>query len=171
MVNDPSSSMRCQFRPPFQCLSMVNSGKPVLRSSWTMSVHHTSWGQPSRRLSRPVVWSIWLSIRIMALIPVSRRARPGCIGAKSWSCARISGEVLHSTQFTPSSEIAIDDWVRALAFNEPSRKPAQLTQLQFHCGKPPPAAEPRIWTNMACSLANLKIKTPRRTEALGCSAQ
>jgi hypothetical protein len=23
-----------------------------------------------------------------------------------------------------------------------------LTQLQFHCGKPPPAAEPRIWTNM-----------------------
>jgi hypothetical protein len=22
------------------------------------------------------------------------------------------------------------------------RKPAQLRQLQFHCGKPPPAAEP-----------------------------
>ncbi|MNS55640.1 hypothetical protein D3C72_2006970 [compost metagenome] len=60
----------------------------------------------------------------------------------------MSGEVLHSTQFTPSSEIAMDDCVRALARRLPSRKPAQFTQLQFHWGKPPPAAEPRIWTNM-----------------------
>ena len=27
----------------------------------------------------------------------------------------MSGEVLHSTQYTPSSEIAIEDWVRAVA--------------------------------------------------------
>ncbi|MNF03846.1 hypothetical protein D3C80_2032430 [compost metagenome] len=60
----------------------------------------------------------------------------------------MSGEALHSTQFTPSSEMAMDDWVRAVARKLPSRKPAQFTQLQFHCGKPPPAADPRIWTNM-----------------------
>jgi len=39
-------------------------------------------------------------------------------------------------------ETAIDDWVRALAATVPLRTPAQLRQLQFHCGKPPPAAEP-----------------------------
>ncbi len=44
---------------------------------------------------------------------------------------------------------AMDDWVRAVARRLPSRKPLQLTQLQFHCGKPPPAAEPRIWMYMA----------------------
>lgn len=64
---------------------MLNNGKPVVRSWWTMSVHHTWCGQPSRRLSRPVVWSIWLSSSTMALMPVSRRARAGCIGAKAWS--------------------------------------------------------------------------------------
>ena len=63
----------------------------------------------------------------------------------------MSGEVLHSTQFTPSSEIVMDDWVRALAFRLPSRKPAQLAQLQFHWRKPPPAAEPRIWIFIICS--------------------
>ncbi len=37
----------------------------------------------------------------------------------------------------------IDDWVRGLHRTPPERTPAQLRQLQFHCGKPPPAAEPR----------------------------
>jgi hypothetical protein len=54
------------------------------------------------------------------------------MGAKLWSWARMSGEVLHSTQFTPLSEIAMDDWVRALARRLPLRKPAQFSQLQFH---------------------------------------
>ena len=44
---------------------------------------------------------------------------------------------------------AIDDCVRAVARMRPLRRPSQLTQLQFHCGKPPPAAEPRIWMYMA----------------------
>ena len=39
---------------------------------------------------------------------------------------------------------AIDDWVRGLAVTLPSRTPRQLSQLQFHWGKPPPAAEPRM---------------------------
>ncbi len=150
--------MRFQLRPPFQCLSISNSGKPVLRSSWTISVHHTWCGQPSRRLSRPVVWSIWLSINTIALMPVSRNARPGCIGAKPCNCARMSGEALHSTQLIPSSDSAMDDWVRAWARRLPSRKPAQLTQLQFHWGNPPPAAEPRIWMYMTAPGTRSEIK-------------
>ena len=51
-------------------------------------------------------------------------------------------------QSTPLSLMAMDDWVRALALSVPARRPAQLAQLQFHCGKPPPAAEPRIRMNM-----------------------
>jgi hypothetical protein len=72
----------------------------------------------------------------------------------------MSGEALHNTQLTPSSEIAMDDWVRAWARRLPLRKPAQLAQLQFHWGKPPPAAEPRIWTNMAAPSANRNKKRP-----------
>lgn len=121
MTKLPSSSMRFHTRPPFQWLSMLNSGKPVVRSWWTMSVHHTWCGQPSRRLSRPVVWSIWLSSRTMASIPVSRRARAGCIGANAWSWARMSGEALHRIQCSPSSDRAMDDWVRAVARRVPSR--------------------------------------------------
>jgi hypothetical protein len=31
-----------------------------------------------------------------------------------------------------------------LARTAPARTPAQLRQLQFHCGKPPPAAVPSV---------------------------
>jgi len=43
---------------------------------------------------------------------------------------------------------AIEDCVRARERCVPLRNPAQLLQLQFHCGKPPPAADPstRIFT-------------------------
>src|SRR5690606_11290844 len=37
---------------------------------------------------------------------------------------------------------AIDDCVRGRALTVPARTPAQLRQWQFHCGNPPPAAEP-----------------------------
>jgi hypothetical protein len=40
----------------------------------------------------------------------------------------------------------MEDCVRGSAFSDPARIPAQLTQLQFHCGNPPPAAEPRTFT-------------------------
>jgi hypothetical protein len=39
--------------------------------------------------------------------------------------------------------MAREDWVRERARTVPLRTPAQLRQLQFHCGKPPPAADPR----------------------------
>src|SRR4051794_11200685 len=56
----------------------------------------------------------------------------------------MSGEALTRTQSMPSSLTAIDDWVRLTASMVPLRTPSQLKQLQFHCGNPPPAAEPRI---------------------------
>jgi hypothetical protein len=41
--------------------------------------------------------------------------------------------------------------VRGFALTSPDRTPAQLRQLQFHCGNPPPAAEPRIVMRMEAS--------------------
>jgi hypothetical protein len=48
-------------------------------------------------------------------------------------------------------DTAIDDCVRAVARTVPLRSPAQLRQLQFHCGKPPPAAEPNTTIFMTVS--------------------
>jgi hypothetical protein len=55
----------------------------------------------------------------------------------------MSGEALNSTHSWGVDETAMEDWVRAVALTVPLRMPAQLLQLQFHCGKPPPAAEPK----------------------------
>jgi len=52
----------------------------------------------------------------------------------------------------PLALTVIEDCVRARAVISPRRKPAQFTQLQFHCGKPPPAPEPSIWTCIAKNL-------------------
>ncbi|MNN42440.1 hypothetical protein D3C81_1566210 [compost metagenome] len=94
-------------------------------------------------------WSIWLSSSTMPAMALSRRRRAGCSGAKLSSCARMSGDALHSTHSTPSSLRAIDDCVRRCARRLPLRTPAHWRQLQFHCGKPPPAAEPRTRMCMA----------------------
>src|SRR5689334_1688101 len=79
---------------------------------------------------------------------VSRTARAGCSAGNARSWASTSGDALQSTQSAPSPESAIDDWVRGLARRVPLRTPSQLRQLQFHCGKPPPAAAPRTWIRM-----------------------
>ena len=75
----------------------------------------------------------------------------------------MSGEALNNTQSSPSPT-AIDDWVRACAGIVPWRRPAQLRQLQFHCGKPPPAAEPSTCTRIAAESlwvgAAILAKTP-----------
>lgn len=55
----------------------------------------------------------------------------------------MSGEALNNTQFSWSELTVMDDCVRAVTRLLPVRYPLQLGQLQFHCGKPPPAAEPR----------------------------
>jgi len=85
------------------------------------------------------------------------RGARGQSGAKLSICARISGEALSRNQRSPSAEIATDSCVRARAFSDPTRKPLQLPQPQFHCGKPPPAAEPRTrsCTELAPDYASL----------------
>ena len=101
---------------------------------------------------RPVVWSTCPSTRTIAAIALSRTPRAGCSTGFACSCALISGDALTSAQAVGDMpQTAIDDWVRARVWRVPSRKPPQLRQLQFHCGKPPPAADPstRIFTKKA----------------------
>ena len=58
----------------------------------------------------------------------------------------MSGEALNKTQFWASPLTVMDDWVRAVKRGLPLRQASQLGQLQFHWGKPPPAAEPKTCT-------------------------
>src|SRR5271169_5985348 len=73
---------------------------------------------------------------------VSRMDRPGCKSGFEYSCVKMSGDAFTSAQELPPPT-AMEDWVRARARIVPSRSPEQLGQLQFHWGKPPPAADPR----------------------------
>src|ERR1700722_9564552 len=64
-------------------------------------------------------------------------------------CERRSGEALINAQYirlaySGLASMAICVCVRGRACSVPWRTPLQLRQAQFHCGKPPPAAEPRI---------------------------
>jgi hypothetical protein len=82
-------------------------------------------------------------------MPVSRIARAGCNAGVARIWLKISGDALNRIQFTLSAETAIDDWVRGTARIVPFRAPLQLKQLQFHWGKPPPAAAPNILIRIA----------------------
>src|SRR3954462_9238714 len=77
---------------------------------------------------------------------VSRCAR-GCSLLKLSICCRISGDALSKNHESPSALSATDSCVRATARMVPRRTPTQLGQPQFHCGKPPPAAEPKTRIN------------------------
>ena len=69
------------------------------------------------------------------------------LGASSGAeriCVRKSGEAPIKNQTRLSGENAICVCVRGFACSVPARSPEQLRQAQFHWGKPPPAAEPRI---------------------------
>ena len=79
-------------------------------------------------------------------------------------CVRRSGDAPSRNQTRPSGENANWVCVRVVALSVPARSPVQLRQPQFHCGKPPPAADPRIlmcmeaesvivWTGRAGSLS------------------
>src|SRR5271165_3134142 len=89
---------------------------------------------------------------------VSRTDRPGCKSGFEFSCVKMSGEALTSAQELPPAT-AMEDWVRARARIVPSRSPEQLGQLQFHWGKPPPAADPR--TRIFTQLQVLPVGTAR----------
>jgi hypothetical protein len=76
-------------------------------------------------------------------MPESRFCRAGCKSGLARIWDKMSGEALINAQSVPFSVTAIDDCVRAVALIVPLRQPAQFSQLQFHWGKPPPAAEPK----------------------------
>jgi hypothetical protein len=76
----------------------------------------------------------------MGVLRVSSR---GANSESSESCCRRSGEALRSNQVDSAGEIAIWAWVRAWPFRTPRLMRSQFEHLQFHWGKPPPAAEPR----------------------------
>src|ERR1700742_3587699 len=61
------------------------------------------------------------------------------------SCWRRSGESLTSSHRASSARMASEDCVRGRA-RTPARAASHVPQRQFHCGKPPPAAEPRTRT-------------------------
>ena len=96
----------------------------------------------SRRLKRPAIWSISAPVRITALIGLPRVPTRGCNTFDCRSCWGRSGEALISTQFSPSAVIARLAWVRGRARTSPAHAKRHVGQRQFHCGKPPPAAEP-----------------------------
>src|SRR5262245_34341023 len=62
-------------------------------------------------------------------------------------CWRISGDALMRAHVSPSALTATDSWVRAVAAIVPCRTPRQFGHPQFHCGNPPPAAEPNTLMN------------------------
>ena len=118
----------------------------------------------SRSISNPVAWSTWPSISTTAAIAVSRTPRAGCSAGLARICSRMSGEALNRMPSAPSSgRTKIDDCVRGLARTPPERTPAQLRQLQFHCGKPPPAAVPSVVMRIIGPIET----TPRRTRPAG----
>src|SRR5690606_24507401 len=63
--------------------------------------------------------------------------------------------------------MAMDDCVRGCARKVPARTPRQLRQLQFHWGKPPPAAEPRIWICMEVTSGMPRTSRGQERSAVG----
>jgi hypothetical protein len=71
-------------------------------------------------------------------------------------CRGRSGEALTRNQLSPLLEIAVLDCVCCAIL--PARAALQFVQLQFHCGRPPPAALPRI--RMRIDLSSLDQTAP-----------
>ena len=88
------------------------------------------------------MWSISASV---SRIPATGAARTSSARSprSPSSCWRRSGEALARNHGPSAPRIASDDCVRGRA-PVPARAASHVGQRQFHCGKPPPAAEPRI---------------------------
>ena len=80
-------------------------------------------------------------VRTIAPIGVCRGARGQSAGV-ALICARMSGDALTSAKRSPFDVTASESCVRARSPSCPARTPTQFGHPQFHCGKPPPAAEP-----------------------------
>src|SRR2546426_7131670 len=124
---------------------MRNSGHSRSSSPATPRGAYTaSFVVASRSSSKPRVWSISPSVQTAALIGVPRAPR-GQSSGRDATWTRRSGDAFSSTQRAPSALTATEDCVRPVPLRRASW---QLRQPQFHCGNPPPAAEPRMMTRI-----------------------
>src|SRR5262245_9630995 len=116
-------------------------------------------GCDSRSDSRPRQWS---RSPLVSRIPAMGECRSafGHSSGQASICRAISGDALIKNQDSPSALRATDSCVRGRTL-PPIRRPSrQLKQPQFHCGAPPPAAEPRTRTftaGQSCSGAERLI--------------
>src|SRR4051812_741512 len=92
----------------------------------------------------PSVWSSSASVSSTASTGVVRSSC-GCSPEKASIWSRTSGEALTMNHRRRSAVTATDDWVRAEP--APERTATHTGQPQFHCGEPPPAAEPNTRSN------------------------
>ena len=100
------------------------------------------------------------------------RSRPGAGQSRSFAriCCRRSGDALIMTQLLPSAVTAMDAWVRMGADCSPARAARLTAPLQFHCGTPPPAADPRTRICKAMGLAGYLARGATSGEATLFSA-
>src|SRR5437899_9567330 len=79
-------------------------------------------------------------------------------------CWRRSGEALIRNQRSPSPLTASDAWLRGVAFLSPARARRQASALEFHWGKPPPAAAPRTTAFISTAAHDNAAAKPRRLQ-------
>src|SRR5438552_5649497 len=72
----------------------------------------------------------------------------GCSRGVASICSRRSGGAFRMNQSLSFADTASAAWERTCAAASPYRARRQAGAFEFHCGKPPPAAEPRTtaWT-------------------------
>jgi hypothetical protein len=81
----------------------------------------------------------------------------GCRHGEATICWRRSGDAFKTSHRSPSALMARLDWLRGLTRLSPLQAIWQTGQRQFHCGTPPPAAEPK--TRMRKARADHKFVT------------
>lgn len=97
--------------PPFQCRSMVNTGKPVEILMNLRGAPDLMWAAfPQAQQPGGVVDLAVGENNAPICVP---RSTPALFNSGVWAiCWLISGEALHSTHSLPLSLTIIDDWVR-----------------------------------------------------------
>src|SRR6266403_2228647 len=83
-----------------------------------------------------------------------RNSLRGCKDAVASICGRRSGDAFRMNQSFWFADTASDACERTLAAASPARARRQAAAFEFHCGNPPPAAEPRTTART--------IRLPRR---------
>lgn len=110
-------------------------------------------GWLSRIESSPAMWSISPLVSSTASIGECRSPCCGHRAGVARICWRKSGEALTSAQRSPSALTAMLAWVRRWAPSACCHARRLAGVWQFHCGCPPPAADPKTMMRMeSCDL-------------------